>query len=158
MTTARIAQTTTIRAGDGLLRAALMLDALVTGANGAAYLVLAGPLGDLLGLPAGFLRATGAFLAVFAAAVWLVATRPRPGRTAVAAVIAANVLWVADSLLFLALGWHDPRPQARSGSSCRRSPSRCSRRCRPRGPGARTTNERASYRPAVGAGAGEGSV
>ena len=33
-----------------MLRTALKLDALVTGVNGAAYLLFAGPLGELLGL------------------------------------------------------------------------------------------------------------
>ena len=47
-----------------LLRLALLLDAAVTGANGVAYLAAAGPLGDLLGLPAGLLRGFGAVLLV----------------------------------------------------------------------------------------------
>ena len=41
------------------IRFALLLDAVVTGANGVAYLVAAGPIGDLLGLPADLLRAAG---------------------------------------------------------------------------------------------------
>src|SRR5690625_1760606 len=44
------------------LRFALTLDAVVTGANGAAYLVAAGALDDLLGVPTGLLRGIGAFL------------------------------------------------------------------------------------------------
>ena len=95
-------------AGDGLLRTALRLDALVTGANGAAYLALAGPLDDLLGLPASLLRAAGAFLVVFAAAVWVVARAGEISRPAVLSVIAVNVVWVADSLVVLALGSSDP--------------------------------------------------
>jgi hypothetical protein len=95
-------------AGDGLLRVALRLDAIVTAANGAAYLVLAGPLGDLLGLPPSFLRGAGAFLLAFAAAVWLVARGERIARAAALAVVAVNVGWVADSLLVLALGAYDP--------------------------------------------------
>jgi hypothetical protein len=84
----------------GLLRAALKLDALVTGANAVAYLALAGPLADLLGVPAGALRAIGAFLAVFAAGVWVVAARPNP--PAVRAIVAANVAWAAASLVAVA--------------------------------------------------------
>jgi hypothetical protein len=95
-------------AGTGLLRTALRLDAVVTGANGAAYLALAGPLGALLDMPAGFLRGVGAFLVVFAAAVWLTASRERPAPAAVVAVIAANALWVADSLAVLATSAYDP--------------------------------------------------
>jgi hypothetical protein len=86
----------------GLLRAALKLDALVTGANAVAYLALAGPLADLLGVPAGALRAIGAFLAVFAAAVWVVGARPEPSPAAVQAIVAANLAWAAGSLVALA--------------------------------------------------------
>ena len=63
-----------------LLRLALKLDAIVTGANGAAYLIAAGPLGDLLGLSPALLRGTGAFLLAFAAAVYVTATRPASRR------------------------------------------------------------------------------
>jgi hypothetical protein len=97
-----------IFAGDGLLRVALKLDAVVTGANGLAYLVLAAPLEDLLGLDASFLRAAGAFLVVFAAFVWAVARQREINRTAAFAVIAANLLWILDSIVLLASGWQDP--------------------------------------------------
>jgi hypothetical protein len=90
------------------LRTALKLDALVTGANGAAYLVAAGPLEDLLGLSPALLRGVGAFLLVFSAAVWLVAAQPRVSASAALAVIAINVLWAADSIAFLATGLSDP--------------------------------------------------
>ena len=90
------------------LRTALKLDAIVTGANGAAYLVAAGPLEDLLGLSPALLRGIGAFLLLFSAAVWLVAARPQVSSTAALAVIAVNVLWAADSIAFLAAGLSDP--------------------------------------------------
>lgn len=97
-------------AGDGLLRVALKLDAIVTGANGAAYVLIAGPLADLLGMPTSFLRAIGVFLVIFAIAVWETATTTsdRPAPAAVLAVIALNVLWVVDSLVVLATGAYDP--------------------------------------------------
>ena len=90
------------------LRTALKLDAIVTGANGAAYLVAAGPLEDLLGLSPALLRGIGAFLLLFSAAVWIVAARPQVSSTAALAVIAVNVLWAADSIAFLAAGVSDP--------------------------------------------------
>jgi hypothetical protein len=90
------------------LRTALKLDALVTGANGAAYLAAAGPLEDLLGLEPALLRGIGAFLLLFAAAVWFVATRAEVSSAAALAVIAINVLWAADSIAFLAAGVSDP--------------------------------------------------
>lgn len=83
-----------------LLRLALRADAVVSGLNGAAYLLAAGWLSELLGLPTGVLRALGVFLLVFAAAVWLVADRPV--RPAVATVIAGNLAWAAGSLVVAA--------------------------------------------------------
>ena len=57
----------TIAPRRSLLRTALTLDAGVTAANGAAYLALAGPLHDLLGLSEAVLRGAGVFLLVYAA-------------------------------------------------------------------------------------------
>ena len=88
------------------LRFALLIDAVISGANGVAYLVAAGPIGDLLGLPAGILRVVGAGFLVYALAVWLVSRRP--ASAAVAAVIAGNVAWVAGSLALAIAGWEDP--------------------------------------------------
>ena len=90
------------------LRTALKLDAVVTGANGAAYLVAAGPLEDLLGLSPALLRSIGVFLLLFSAAVWTVASRPQVSSSAALAVIAVNVLWAADSIAFLLSGVSDP--------------------------------------------------
>ena len=106
MTTTAISRITALR-GNALTRVALKLDAVVTGANGAAYLAAAGLLDGPLGLPEGFLRATGAFLIVFAACVWFTATRPNINRNAVGAVIALNALWVVDSIALAAFGWYD---------------------------------------------------
>ncbi len=97
-----------LAAPGGLLRVALAADAAVTGLNGAAYLLAAPLLDDVLGLDAGVLRGAGAFLLVFAAAVALVARRPRPATGAVLAVVVANVAWALDSLLAAGLGWGDP--------------------------------------------------
>ena len=93
---------------EALVRLALKLDAVVTGANGAAYLALAGVLDEPLGMPAGFLRGAGAFLLVFALAVWAVAARPSVRPAAVAAVIAANLVWVVESLALVAFDWLTP--------------------------------------------------
>ena len=84
---------------DRLLRLALRLDAVVTGANGAAYLAAAPLLDDLLGLSPGLLRGVGAFLLVYAAAVWFVATRVRPSTPAVEAVVVLNALWAVGSVV-----------------------------------------------------------
>ena len=98
--------TTTAPARSSLLRLALRLDAVVTAANGAAYLLAAPLLADLLGLPAGWLRGVGVFLLLFSAVVWAVAARPAP--PAVGTVVAANVLWAAGSLVVAAVGVGSP--------------------------------------------------
>jgi hypothetical protein len=80
----------------------------VTGANGVAYLAAAEPLEDLLGLSPGLLRPIGAFLVVFAAAVWYTATRPAVRRGAVTAIVDANAVWAIGSVVFLAVGASSP--------------------------------------------------
>lgn len=89
-------------------RFVLRLDAVVTGANGAAYLAGAGLLDSVLGLPAGMLRAVGAFLLVFAAAVWTASSSTPVRPAAVLAVAGANLAWVVESLALVAFGWFSP--------------------------------------------------
>ena len=96
MTTSTITRSS---APPDLLRLALRLDAAVTGLNGAAYLLAAPLLDDLLGLSAGLLRGIGAFLLAYAGAVWLVGARPRPRTAAVRTVIALNALWAVGSVV-----------------------------------------------------------
>jgi len=98
----------TIAPQRSLLRTALTLDAGVTAVNGVAYLALAGPLGDLLGLSETVLRGAGAFLLVYALAVGVLASRPRPAKAAVVAVIAGNAIWAVDSVVAALAGWGDP--------------------------------------------------
>ena len=93
---------------DGLLRLALRLDAVVTGVNGAAYLAAAPLLDDLLGLSTGLLRGAGAFLLVYAVAVWLVGAGPRISTAAVEAVVGANVLWAVGSVVAVVTGFGSP--------------------------------------------------
>ena len=93
---------------DRLLRRALQLDAGVTGLNGAGYLAAAAVLDDVLGMPTAPLRALGAFLLVFAAAVGLLGTRTTIANGAVVGVVAANLLWVLASLTAAVGGWHEP--------------------------------------------------
>ncbi|GCB44485.1 hypothetical protein [Streptomyces sp. NL15-2K] len=90
-----------------MLRRFLALDAVVTGVNGLAYLAASGPLGRFLGADSGLLLALGAFLAVYAAAVGLLAARPRPAALPVRAVVEANLAWAALSFVALAL-WLSP--------------------------------------------------
>ncbi|WP_371584057.1 hypothetical protein [Streptomyces sp. NBC_01314] len=90
-----------------MLRRFLAVDAVVTGANGLAYLAAAGPLGRFLGVDSGLLVALGVFLAVYAAAVALLASRERPPVLPVQAVIEANLAWSVLSLVALVL-WLTP--------------------------------------------------
>lgn len=98
--------TTATRRPLDLLRLALRLDA-VTGANGAAYLLAAPALADLLGVPSGTLRGLGAFLLAYAGAVALVAARPVVSAVATEGVVAANALWAAGSVAVVVTGGFD---------------------------------------------------
>ncbi|KOG42977.1 hypothetical protein [Streptomyces resistomycificus] len=90
-----------------VLRRFLALDAVVTGVNGLAYLAASGPLGRFLGVDSGLLLGLGVFLAVYAAAVGLLAARARPAVLPVRAVIEANLAWAAVSCVALGL-WLEP--------------------------------------------------
>jgi hypothetical protein len=106
MSTHSIAST---RHVDGdLLRLALTADAAVTGTMGAGFVAASPLLDSWLGLPAGVLVVSGALLAVYAALVLRLATRPAMLRSAVAAVIAANALWAVDTLILLAADAFSP--------------------------------------------------
>ena len=90
------------------MRLILKLDAVVTGVNGIAYLLLANPLEDLLGVARELTRPIGAFLVLFAAGVWVVATRPQVPRPAVATIATANAVWALGSIAFAAAGASSP--------------------------------------------------
>ncbi|MET8892961.1 hypothetical protein [Streptomyces albogriseolus] len=89
------------------MRRLLALDAVMTGANALAYLALSGPLGRFLGIGSGLLLGLGAFLAVYAAGVGLLAARPHPPAAGARLVVEANLAWTAASFLALAL-WLSP--------------------------------------------------
>jgi len=90
------------------LRFALTLDAVVTGANGAAYLVAAGALDDLLGVPTGLLRGIGTFLMVYALALGAVRTPRSISRPLAYGVVAVNAAWTLGSITVVIAGWHSP--------------------------------------------------
>ncbi|MGW7367087.1 hypothetical protein ACWGI8_27555 [Streptomyces sp. NPDC054841] len=90
-----------------MLRRFLALDAVVTGANGLAYLTASGPLGRLLGVDATLLLELGVFLTLFAAGVGLLASRPQPPVVPVKFVVDANAAWAALSVVALLL-WLEP--------------------------------------------------
>jgi len=86
-----------------LLRLALLGDAAASAGTGLLLALGAAPLAPLLGLPQGLLLAAGLLLLPYAAWVAVVGRGPAAPRNAVAAIIAINAIWVADSLLLLAL-------------------------------------------------------
>lgn len=90
-----------------VLRRFLGLDAAVTGVNALAYLALSGPVGRFLGVDARLLLGVGAFLALYAAGVALLAARDHPPALGVRAVVEANLAWTVVSLAALAL-WLTP--------------------------------------------------
>ncbi|MBD0689941.1 hypothetical protein BG452_06990 [Streptomyces sp. CBMA123] len=88
------------------VRGVLALDAVVTAGNGLAYLVLAGPLGRLLGVGRVTLLLLGLLLTGHGLVVGALAAR-RPPRAAVEVVVGVNAAWVALSLAALAV-WFEP--------------------------------------------------
>ena len=107
-TTSASATAHEIPARQGMRRFALRIDAVVSGANGVAYLALAGPLADLFGVSGSLLRPIGAFFLVWAAALWLLSSRETVTRGEMIAVAALNAVWVAGSLVFSATGAAEP--------------------------------------------------
>ncbi|MFE1595320.1 hypothetical protein [Nocardia sp. NPDC058705] len=90
--------------GENLLRLSLRLDAVVTTANGLAYLALAQPLERLLGLDATVGLAIGAFLTAYGIGVALVGRPARTNRAAASAVAIGNTAWVVASLAAVVTG------------------------------------------------------
>ena len=119
MTTSPAAAGGTLAAlnGPGLLRTALLLDAAVTGLNGAAYLAGASSLDGLLGLNAGLLRGIGAFLLAYGIGIGIgvavLGRRQRIPRPAAWAVVGINAVWAVDSLAAAAMGWGTPSTAGR---------------------------------------------
>jgi hypothetical protein len=93
---------------NSFLRTALLADAIASGATGLLMIVGAGLLDGLLGLPVALLREGGLVLIPYVAFVAWVGTRAAISRSAVQAIIAINVLWVAGSVGVLVSGWFAP--------------------------------------------------
>lgn len=102
--TARPAPARPTVAGGTALRRVLLADAVVTGANGVAYLAGATALDGLLGPTAATLRPIGAFLVAFAAVLVVVATRRPIPAPAVRQLMAGNALWVLASVVVAVTG------------------------------------------------------
>jgi hypothetical protein len=81
-----------------LLRRAILLDAVVTGATGALLWLGAGRLSDILGLPHALLTGAGLFCVVYATGLVLVARLSVLPRQLALAIVVGNAAWVAASL------------------------------------------------------------
>jgi hypothetical protein len=95
-------------ASSTFLRRALLLDAVASGATALLVIAGAGLLEGLLGLPAALLRGAGLVLVPYVAFVVFAGTRAAIAAPAVWAIIAANVLWAAASVVLLLTGWVAP--------------------------------------------------
>lgn len=90
---------------DGLLRLVLKLDAVASGALGALSVAASPVMDDLLSTPLALLVSVGAFLVIWAAALWVLASRPQISRTAVCSVIGLNLLYAAGAIVVAMAGW-----------------------------------------------------
>lgn len=97
-----------VSAGLRPVRFALGVDAAFSGLNGLVFLALSGPLSGTLGLSQELLLGLGAFFALYAAALAVVASRPRIPLPLVRLVAAGNGLWVLVSAAAAASGVVDP--------------------------------------------------
>lgn len=91
-----------------LLHTVLWADGASSGAMGLALAAGAGLFASLLQLPEDLLRVAGLVLLPYAAGVLAVASRAEPGRRAVMAIAAVNVLWVLGSAVLLMLPGIEP--------------------------------------------------
>jgi hypothetical protein len=105
MTALSLARIVSVRDEGLLLRFALRFDAAGSGALGLLGLVAAAPLADPLGMTAGGLRGTGAFLVAYAIALVFIAARPVIPRAAAWAVVVGNSAWVLGSVGAAVAGW-----------------------------------------------------
>jgi hypothetical protein len=92
------------------LRRVLLADAAVSAASGVLQVLLAGLLESVLRIPAHVLLYSGLALIPYGAFVAYIATRRQAPLAAVWVVIACNILWAADCVLALWLGWIQPSP------------------------------------------------
>jgi hypothetical protein len=87
------------------LRSVLLLDAVLTGVNGLAYVAGAAALDSLLGPSSAVIVGLGIFMLAYAAvAAWLGTRRP-VSRLAVGLIADGNIFWVAASVTVAAFGW-----------------------------------------------------
>jgi hypothetical protein len=91
-----------------LLRRALLADAVASGGVAVLLVAAAGPLENLLAIPAAFLRGAGLILIPYTLFVAYLGTRDTILSGKGWFVVEANVIWAAASVLVLVTGWIAP--------------------------------------------------
>ena len=86
-----------------LLRLALLADAIASGAMGVVLAAGAGPLANWFGISPLLLREVGLFLIPYAGLLVYLASRTATPRAPAMMVVAGNALWVAGSMLLIAV-------------------------------------------------------
>jgi hypothetical protein len=98
--------TTQTLQNDSLLRRALLGNTLFSGLSGLIAALAAVPLATFIGLPSPIiLIVLGLGLMGYAALLYRMATRQPLSRNAALFAVAADIAWVAGSILLLLLGW-----------------------------------------------------
>ena len=87
------------------LRNVLLLDAVLTGVNGLAYVAAAAALGTLLGPSTAVIVGLGVFMLAYAAAAAWLGTRRPVSRLAVGLIADGNIVWAVASVSVVAFGW-----------------------------------------------------
>lgn len=90
--------------GGRLLRFALTLDGIATGATGLLFVALTSVLDTVLGVSPGLLLGVGLFFVAYGAVVLWIGTREVINGRAATAVAVVNLLWTVDSAVVLIAG------------------------------------------------------
>jgi hypothetical protein len=87
------------------LRNVLLLDAVLTGVNGLAYVALASALDSLLGPSPAVILGLGVFMLAYAAIAAVLGTRRQVSRLAVGLIADGNITWAVASVSVVGFGW-----------------------------------------------------
>ena len=99
-----------IKNDSGVLRTALLMDSVASGAMGIGLIVAAGALAPLLGISQTFLQVAGAILVPFTGLLVHLARQRVASEGWTRFVILGNALWVVGSVWVLAARWIEPTP------------------------------------------------
>jgi hypothetical protein len=98
-------RTTTSTTNVLTLRNVLLLDAVLTGVNGLAYVAGVAVLDTLLGPSPAVLVGLGVFMLAYAATAAVLGTRRPVSRLGVGLIADGNIVWALASVAVVAFGW-----------------------------------------------------